>query len=96
MEKNMNSWECDKLFASEASGPQKNLKMGLGGNLKFCGYGPPSLPARNLHGTDESFHPTRAPDAVVTPLSTSHVSEVMKICHSHRIPVIPFGTGTGS
>ena len=39
MEKNMNSWECDKLFASEASGPQKNLKMGLGGNLKFCGYG---------------------------------------------------------
>ena len=44
MEKNMNSWECDKLFASEASGPQKNLKMGLGGNLKFCGYGFSGLP----------------------------------------------------
>ena len=39
MAENLNSWECDKLFASEASGPQKNLKMGLGGNLKFCGYG---------------------------------------------------------
>ena len=39
MEKNLNSWECDKLFASEASGPQKNLKMGLGGNFTFCGYG---------------------------------------------------------
>ena len=39
MAKNLNSWECDKLFASEASGPQKSLKMGLGGNFKFCGYG---------------------------------------------------------
>ena len=39
MAENLNSWECDKVFASEASGPQKNLKMGLGGNLKFCGYG---------------------------------------------------------
>ena len=47
MEKNMNSWECDKLFASEASGPQKNLKMGLGGNLKFCGYGP--VPSRKIY-----------------------------------------------
>ena len=28
-----------QLFASEASGPQKNLKMGLGGNFIICGYG---------------------------------------------------------
>ena len=35
----MNLWECDKLIASEASGPQKTLKMGLGGNFTFCGYG---------------------------------------------------------
>ena len=40
MAENLNSWECDKHFASEASGPQKNQKKGLGGNLKFCGYGP--------------------------------------------------------
>ena len=52
MEKNMNSWECDKLFASEASGPQKNLKMGLGGNLKFCGYGTnPAKFAKQTPGT---------------------------------------------
>ena len=38
-ETNLNSWECDKLIASEASGPQKNLKMGLRGNFKLCGYG---------------------------------------------------------
>ena len=36
MAKNLNSWECDKFFAS---GPQKNLKTGLGGNFTFCGYG---------------------------------------------------------
>ena len=39
MEKNLNSLECDKLFASDASGPQENLKMDLGGNFTFCGYG---------------------------------------------------------
>ena len=38
-ETNLNLWECDKLIASEASGPQKTLKMGLGGNFTFCGYG---------------------------------------------------------
>ena len=43
MAKNFDSWECDKLFASEASGPQKNMKMGLGGNFTFCGYGHLSL-----------------------------------------------------
>ena len=39
MAKNLNSRDWEKLFASEASGPQKNLKMGLGGNFTFCGYG---------------------------------------------------------
>ena len=42
-ETNLNSWECDKLIASEASGPQKNLKMGLRGNFKLCGYGPRNI-----------------------------------------------------
>ena len=28
---------------SEASGPQKTLKMGLGGNFTFCGYGPEAV-----------------------------------------------------
>eukprot|EP00116_Pleurobrachia_bachei_P002365 sb/3462627/ len=51
--------------------------------------------ARNLHGTDESFHPTRAPEAVVTPHTTEQVSAVMRICNENRIPVVPFGTGTG-
>ena len=47
MAKNLNSWESDKLLASEASGPQKNLKMGLGGNFTFCGYGVELLDVRH-------------------------------------------------
>ena len=39
MAKKLNSWECNKLFVSEASGPKKNLKTGLGGNFTFFGYG---------------------------------------------------------
>ena len=34
-------------------------------------------------------------DAVVWPKSTEEVCEVVKLCHHHRIPMIPFGTGTG-
>lgn len=35
------------------------------------------------------------PAAVVWPQSVQEVSHVVKICHKHRIPMIPFGTGTG-
>jgi FAD/FMN-containing dehydrogenase len=35
------------------------------------------------------------PDVVVYAQSTEHVSDIVKYCASKRIPVIPFGTGTG-
>jgi len=35
------------------------------------------------------------PDVVVFAQSTDHVSQIVKYCASKRIPVIPFGTGTG-
>ena len=63
MAKNLNSWdlECDKLFASEASGPQKSLKMGLGGNFKFCGYGQVAdhIPKNVVHEYRFSFRHLR-------------------------------------
>jgi D-lactate dehydrogenase (cytochrome) len=35
------------------------------------------------------------PDIVVYAQSTDHVSQIVKYCASKRLPVIPFGTGTG-
>lgn len=49
---------------------------------------------RRQHGTDESYHPTVAPDAVFFAESTEEVSEAVKICAAHKWPVIPFGVGT--
>jgi D-lactate dehydrogenase (cytochrome) len=46
------------------------------------------------HGHDESYHPGQAPDAVVFPHSTEEISEIVKLCAAHGVPVIPFGTGT--
>ncbi|GGF62512.1 lactate dehydrogenase [Terasakiella brassicae] len=46
------------------------------------------------HGTDESYHKAQAPDVVVFTLSTKEVSDVVKLCAKHKIPVIPYGTGT--
>ena len=35
------------------------------------------------------------PDVVVFPRSVEEVSALAKICHHHRLPIIPYGTGTG-
>ncbi|PFA63230.1 glycolate oxidase subunit GlcD [Bacillus sp. AFS015802] len=34
------------------------------------------------------------PDAVIVPRSTVEVSEIVKVCHEHRIPIVPRGSGT--
>ena len=49
---------------------------------------------RAHHGHDESHFPDALPDAVVWPHSTDEVVEVVKLCHQHRVPVIPFGVGS--
>ncbi|OUM53550.1 hypothetical protein BVG19_g2843 [[Candida] boidinii] len=44
----------------------------------------------------QTEHPTpeQRPQLVVYPESTEEVSEVLKICHKHKVPVIPFSGGT--
>jgi len=46
------------------------------------------------HGRDESFHTPMPPDGVVFAQSTEEVAEVVRLCAQHKVPVIPFGTGT--
>jgi len=54
-----------------------------------------SLAAREHHGKDESYHKCLPADVVVMPTSVDHVSAIVSLCNKERIPVIPFGTGTG-
>ena len=49
---------------------------------------------REQHGKGESYHPPALPDAVVFAHTTEEVQEVVQLCARHKIPVIPFGTGT--
>ena len=53
-----------------------------------------SMPVREQHGRDESYHDMHAPDAVVYATSTEEVAAVVRLCARHRIPVVPYGAGT--
>src|SRR5215813_5757278 len=72
---------CDAAIAS--------LRHLLGDHLST------NVPVRERHGKDASYHPCVPPDAVAFPQSTEEVSEIVKICGRHKVPVIPFGSGTG-
>jgi D-lactate dehydrogenase (cytochrome) len=50
---------------------------------------------REKHGKDASYHPSVPPDAVAFAQSTEEVSEIVRICARHKVPLIPFGSGTG-
>ena len=53
-----------------------------------------SAAVREQHGKDESYHAPAPPDAVVFAQSTAEVAEIVTLCAEHKVPVIPFGTGT--
>ncbi len=48
----------------------------------------------DLHGRSETYFPMTPPDAVAYPETTHEVSELMKICAAHAVPVTGWGTGT--
>ncbi len=49
---------------------------------------------REQHGNTTTWVANEPPDAVVFPRSTEEVQAIVRICAAHRVPVIPFGTGT--
>jgi len=53
-----------------------------------------SLAVREQHGNTVTWVKAEPPDAVVFPHSTQEVSDIVQLCAAHRVPIIPFGTGT--
>jgi D-lactate dehydrogenase (cytochrome) len=49
---------------------------------------------REQHGHGESYHATRAPDAVCYAETTDEVASIVTLCAAYDIPIIPFGAGT--
>lgn len=49
---------------------------------------------RDQHGHGEGWYPTAAPDLVIFAQSTQDVAQAVKLCAAHKLPIIPFGTGT--
>lgn len=49
---------------------------------------------REQHGHTTTWIRNQPPDAVVFPRTTEEVSEIVKTCAQHKVPVIPFGVGS--
>ncbi|MCC6888391.1 MAG: FAD-binding protein [Hyphomicrobiales bacterium] len=53
-----------------------------------------SQAVREQHGNTLTWVPNQPPDAVVFPQTIADVQAIVGICAAHRLPVIPFGTGS--
>src|SRR5437588_12774084 len=53
-----------------------------------------SQAVREQHGNTTTWIANEPPDAVVFAQTTQDVQDIVRICAAHRVPVIPFGTGT--
>ena len=49
---------------------------------------------RDHHANHLTWYPPQMPDAVFFASSTADVQSVMQLCAAHRVPIIPYGTGT--
>ncbi len=53
-----------------------------------------STAVREQHGHTLTWVENQPPDIVVFPEATQEVSEIVRLCADHGVPIIPFGTGT--
>ena len=49
---------------------------------------------REQHANTTTWIPNEPPDAVVFPQAAEDVQDIVRLCATHRVPVIAFGTGT--
>ena len=49
---------------------------------------------RRQHAHTLTWLPNQPPDAVIWPLATDEVRDIVQIASAHRVPIIPFGAGT--
>ncbi len=49
----------------------------------------------NKYGRDETEDLFFSPDVVVKPINSKQISEILKLCNQHLVPVTPRGGGTG-
>lgn len=49
---------------------------------------------REQHAHTTTYIPSQLPDAVIFAESTEEVQDIVLVCAQHKVPVIPFGTGT--
>ncbi|XP_022652789.1 probable D-lactate dehydrogenase, mitochondrial isoform X2 [Varroa destructor] len=47
------------------------------------------------HGKDEGPHEVAEPQVVVYPQNKEQISAILKYCNKNKVPVIPFGAGSG-
>lgn len=53
-----------------------------------------SLALRQQHGHTTTYLRNQPPDAVIFVEDTAEVQEVVRVCAAHRVPIVPFGTGS--
>jgi len=53
-----------------------------------------SLATRQQHGNTTTWLVSQPPDAVVFPQSVDEVREIVRLCATNGVPVIPYGVGT--
>lgn len=68
------------------------LKQTLGDDVVQL---PPDIPARHLRDWVVAAGPEDQPIALVLPRSTEQVAQALRLCHQHRVPVVPQGGLTG-
>ncbi len=87
-------------LANAASAPQatgqKNAVDDVIAQLKarFSERCATSQALREQHGHTTTWLQNQPPDAVVFVESTEEVAEIVRLCAAHKVPVIPFGTGS--